>query len=70
MGKCQSVLELEMVSFQPKVMHTAESLSKNNVMGERIASNDKEAKQNHSNRHLPVFPEREYTGHGILPVKD
>ena len=41
MGKCQSVLELEMVSFQPKVMHKAESLSKNNVTGERIASKDK-----------------------------
>jgi len=56
MGKCQSVLEMEMASFQPKVTHKAESLSKNNVKGERIASNEKEAKQNHSNRGLPVFP--------------
>jgi len=47
---------MEMASFQPKVTHKAESLSKNNVKGERIASNEKEAKQNHSNRGLPVFP--------------
>jgi hypothetical protein len=31
MGKCQSVFGLEMVSSQPKVMHKAESLSKNNI---------------------------------------
>ena len=70
MGKCQSVLELEMVSFQPEVMHKTESLSKNNVTDERIASNDKEEKQNHSNIGLPVSPGQEYTGHSILPVKD
>ena len=27
MGKCQSVLELEMVSFQPKVMHVCVCMS-------------------------------------------
>ena len=32
MGKCQSVLEVEMVSFQPEVIHKAERLIKNNVM--------------------------------------